>query len=1008
VKQALPTGIAPWHRESYANFLRERLPALLARRLPLNAYSVEASGEHARIELDVDTTHLVIESVPWPDAEGVFHLDGSERIVLPVADNRELDKAAIRCVGEQLYEFVEPRIGEAPTGMAWTDELLASWLPIDRWILDFLEPADSGGTVQPVDNLNWLARIEHLRRLRIEHVRRPGARPGEDERVELPGQLGRVCPIMKPEGPNFQIIHSLARGAVIRDGRIETVNDSPEMMLSVTAAAIPFLSFDDANRALMGANMMRQWLPPAEPEPALVVAGTEPDAPELWCGRNLLTAFVSWGVDTFEDGLLISRSCADGFGYTDPLEPGDKLSNRHGTKGVVSRILPNGEMPHLADGTPVDLVFSFIGLHTRMNFGQLKEAVLGRVANRRGERMVAPPIGAPDDEALRRHLRENGLPESGMEVLHEGKDGPALERPSTVGYVYWGLTRHRPRTKLHVHPGGPANRQGELEYYVLRDLGAFGLIAETFNTRSLRSGSSPLANPTTLPLPLPRATPPTPAFADLRGRLADLGIKAELRDHTVAFGETTAPNGLELAVPLPHPWLPERSIQAVGLHPELAEFRALEQANEHIRRVLAQHAPEKLTDRARRTLETRLGAYAKVLLPTDAMRFGEPIAFSGRTVIAPAKSLSVEQVGLPEPLAWGLFGPLLPEERKTEEALDRLMAESWVIVNRAPSLNPTTMVAFRPVRVPGSVIRLCISTCPLLNADFDGDQVAVFLPLTAEGQAEARDRLSVAAHVRRDASVLAQLCPNHEAQWGLAWLGLSPAGRQQVNAQLPEPLVPATGLVDAATIATAVEAVRERHGLEAALGAVERLTELGLAAARRSGASLNPFAGTTAPRPRRPEPLAVGTWFEQADDLADQLLCRDDYESPDLGTQVLAVKSGARGSAQQLLAGFVGGVIVDARSDLLYIPHGRIAGYTANEVFVHTVGAHRGLWQVIAQCDRLGQEARQSHQPGSHDVLARAMRSRCPGTVFARAASRGEVDPLVDLDTRLFVGLPVE
>jgi hypothetical protein len=1003
VNETLPNGVAPWHQASYAAFLREHLPALLARRLPLNAYSVEQSGGRARIELDVDTTHLVVEAVPWPDAEGVFHLDGRELVVLPVADDRELDKATVRCVGEQLYEFVEPRVGEGPSGMVWTDELLASWLPIGRWILDFLEPSEGGGTVQPVDNLNWLARIEHLRRLRIEHVRAPGARPGEDERVELPGQMGRVCPIMKPEGPNFPIIHSIARGAVIRDGRIEAMDDSPDMLLSVTAAAIPFLNCDDANRALMGANMMRQWLPPAEPQAAFVLAGTEPDVPDLWCGRNLLTAFVSWGLDTFEDGLVISASCAECFGLSQPLEPGDKLSNRHGTKGVVSRILPDDEMPRLADGTPVDLVFSFIGLHTRMNFGQLKEAVLGRVAHRRGEGMVAPAFDGPDDEALKQTLRENGLPETGMEVLRDGRDGSPLERPSTVGYVYWGVTRHRPRTKVHAHPGGPANRQGELEYYALRDLGASALIGETFGLRSLRTEGSPLANPDRIDYPLPQPQGLTPVFTDLQARLRDLGVAAELQNDALAFSEAECPDGLELALPMPHPWLPERMIRSVGRRADWPEFRALEQANEHIRRVVAQHAPEQLTGRARRTLAARLAEYAKALLPPDAMRFGEPVAFSARAVIAPLDSLDVSQIGLPEDMAWALFGPLLPD--RDEESLDLLMAESWVIANRAPSLGATSLLAFHPVRVPGAVIRLNVSTCRLLNADFDGDQLAVFLPLTAEGHREAGELLSVEAHVRRDASILNQLCPNHEALWGLAWLGLTPEGRRQADAQFPESLLPTTGLLDATTIAQAVQTVRERHGLPTALETIERLTRLGLEATRKSGASLNPFAGTSTPQPQCPDPLTVSCWFEQADDLADQILCRGDYDSLDIGPQLLAVKAGVRGSVEQLLAGLVGAVIVDSESNLLYIPHGRLRGYTPNEVFVHTVGAHRGLWQVIAQCEQLGQQARSRHQPQGYHVLARAMRSRCPGTVFARAAARAELDPLTDVDAKLFIGL---
>ncbi len=96
---------------------------------------------------------------------------------------------------------------------------------------------------------------------------------------------------------------------------------------------IPLVEFDDANRALMGANMMRQWLRPADPEPALVQSGNEPDVADFWCGRNLLTAFVSCGGDTYEDGIVISRSAAAKLACTDPLIIGDKLSNR--AQGVL-------------------------------------------------------------------------------------------------------------------------------------------------------------------------------------------------------------------------------------------------------------------------------------------------------------------------------------------------------------------------------------------------------------------------------------------------------------------------------------------------------------------------------------------------------------------------------------------------------------------------------------------------------------------------------------------------
>ena len=140
---------------------------------------------------------------------------------------------------------------------------------------------------------------------------------------------------------------------------------------------IPLLEHDDPNRILMGANMMGQWIIPPDPEPALVQTGFEPDAPNFWCGRNLLTAFISWGGDTIEDGIVISESCAHRLGYPQPAEPGDKISNRHGSKGVISRIMPDNLMPHLPDGTPVELIYSFMGVPGRLNFRPDSRSIVG-------------------------------------------------------------------------------------------------------------------------------------------------------------------------------------------------------------------------------------------------------------------------------------------------------------------------------------------------------------------------------------------------------------------------------------------------------------------------------------------------------------------------------------------------------------------------------------------------------------------------------------------------------
>jgi DNA-directed RNA polymerase beta subunit len=270
-------------------------------------------------------------------------------------------------VGEILHDYIESQLGEAPAQVAWDEALLRAWLPLDEWIRMGLRQAPSG---YPLDSINWLAIHCHLRRLDVP----------DRQKLLTPGHFGRVCPFETPEGPNMGRRLSIAVGAEIREGKLVIVDERPEAALGLTAAMVPLLEHDDPFHLLMGTNMMRQWLPPSDPEPALVQSGNEPNVPDFWCGRNLLTAFICWGEDTFEEGVVLSETGARQLSYPYPVEPGDKLSNRHGIKGVVSRILPDEQMPHLADGTPVDLMFHSSGLHARMNFGQVREALLGRIA----------------------------------------------------------------------------------------------------------------------------------------------------------------------------------------------------------------------------------------------------------------------------------------------------------------------------------------------------------------------------------------------------------------------------------------------------------------------------------------------------------------------------------------------------------------------------------------------------------------------------------------------------
>jgi hypothetical protein len=996
----------PWHRSSYDRLMRDSLPELLAARVPLSGYSVESADDSTcRIKLAVAGSSGDIEiefaDIPQPDELGLFQVDGGNLVVLPLASSENLEAAEIKCVGEQLYDYIEERLGEAPKDIAWDAALAKTWVPLDGWVREFL--AQTG---QKLDETDGLSRCTHLRRIRVRQC----------EKVIAPGQFGRVCPFEVPEGPNIGHIFTVAVGAEIRDGRLVIVDDRPEANLGVIASMIPFLEHNDPNRVTLGANMIRQWMPPPDPEPALVQTGNELSIPDFWCGRNLLTAFVSWGPDNYEDGILISESCAKRLNYPDPVEPGDKLSNRHGAKGVVSRILPDDEMPHMPDGTAVELVYNFIALHARLNFGQMREAVASRIARAEGTPFIAPPFHAPDADEIRERLRAAGLPEDGMVHLTMGKSGKELPRPSTVGWVYWGKTVHAAGSKIHmsVYPGN--QRMGGLEYYALRDVGAYETIREQFNTRSAKRPGAEEFVARVKSGTAEQADTPTPEFMDLRRRLAAVGISAELSDGRLRFGFTKpADEATKLAQPIPHPWLSEQTLTEIGVYDELPEYQALVEANLRMQRMMESAAPESLRQRALVELEQRVKDYFDVLLTPDQLKLGSlRVMFSGRTVLAPGIDLRLDQVGIADEMAWTLFSPLVIGEigaekeviartKRAAKSLDEIMARSWLIVNRAPTVIPTAILAFHPVRVPDNTIRLHPLACMLMNADFDGDQAAVFLPVTKEGQEEAGRLLSIAGHLRRDPSIIGWLCPSHETLWGLAQLSMSAKIQQIIGADVAAP----EGYITRSTLSQALKSVMERDGIERALEVAQQLQTLGFDVAKASGASLNPFIGETLSLPPAPDADDPEAWSKYVAEIGEALISRADFSDGDLGPQLLAVKSGARGSLGGLQR-LVGPTVVQSsiHGDCIPIRHGFNEGLTPEEMFICIVGAREGLQRTAIECIQAGYGVRGYSQPKGFSVLNRAMRSGSAGIVFARAAAIGESDPLADVDSRLFVGLP--
>lgn len=1037
----------PWHKASYDQFLFDSLPQLLAARLPLADYRLTDAGlQESSIQLTLTGgAQAVYTPIPRPDEAGLFYRAGQAYVVIPTASQIDLQAAEIVCVGEQLLAFIQERLGQASngatpfTGIAWSEEVLRAWLPLDRWIDEFLQTR-----AQRLDTTNWLSRHTHLRRILIP------SRPDAVHAVIAPGQMGRVCPYETPEGPNIGKVFTVAVGAEIQGNKLVIVDESPATTLGLSASMLPFLEHNDPNRLLMAANMQRQALATPNPEPALVQTGLEPAGVDgFWCGHNLLTALMSLGEATTEDAIVISESAARRMLSPVPVEIGDKFGNRHGIKGVISQILPDDDMPHLPDGTPVELVYSFTGFPVRAVFGPALEIAWGRVAHAEGQAVIAAPLAGPTSQELRLRLKAAGLPENGQETLTLGKGGLACEQPTTVGWMYWTRLVQRAGNILAASTQESVGLAfGELEFQTLKTAGAVENIREAFFTRAARRPGADQLSSQLAAGEVERPAGPSVWFSELTRRLQVAGFQAKLDSGKLSFRFATPPGEtLRLAQPMPHPWLHESLIDTVGAWQGEA-YTALVEANQRLERMLASHAPAKLVQTASEGLTKALTAYFNSLLPAESMSlgdqvllpdepgFGEAQVFSAKAVAAPGTAapgaaapgigLSLDQVGLPDEIAWTLFAPLVsrklgmratPPERTpaATRALDEIMAHTWVIIHRAPIATPNELLAFHPVRNPehaghpDRVIRLHPLACGPLNTDFDGDQLAVYLPVTAAAQQEAGECMTLAAALKRDPSLVKSMLSHADLLWGLAWLSLKPAGREAIAQQLnADPARPSSALVPEPaslagpltqeTLQRLLDALLEQIGPAATLERLQTLASLGFQAVRDAGASYSPFFASHLRLPPMPESDDPERWWPYMEEAAEAIMAGTDFTDPTFGPQLLSAKTRERSRLR--LPWLVGrrGLTVDAADRLRVIRHTQIEGLTPEETFIIVAGARRAFAEILLKSETA------PASPSGWNVLARARRAKHPGIVFARAAASGEVDPLENPDSRLRVG----
>ncbi len=182
------------------------------------------------------------------------------------------------------------------------------------------------------------------------------------------------------------------------------------------------------------------------------------------------------------------------------ISVGDKMAGRHGNKGVVSRVLPEEDMPFLPDGTPLDVVLNPLGVPSRMNIGQVLEVHLGYAAKALGWHVATPVFDGANEKDIRDTLKLAGLREDGKTVLYDGRTGEPFDNLVTVGYPYYLKLHHLVDDKIHARSTGPyalvtqqplggkaqfcGQRFGEMEVWALEAYGAAYTLQEILTVKS--------------------------------------------------------------------------------------------------------------------------------------------------------------------------------------------------------------------------------------------------------------------------------------------------------------------------------------------------------------------------------------------------------------------------------------------------------------------------------------------------------------------------------------------
>ncbi|MDD2297809.1 MAG: DNA-directed RNA polymerase subunit beta, partial [Sphaerochaetaceae bacterium] len=235
------------------------------------------------------------------------------------------------------------------------------------------------------------------------------------------------------------------------------------------------------------------------------------------------------------------------------ISEGDKMSGRHGNKGVISKILPSEDMPYMPDGTPIDIMLNPMGIPSRMNIGQVLEIHLGMAAKRLGLHIATPVFDGVKQSDLEAIMKEAGMDDDGKTVLYDGRTGQRFDNRVSVGVMYMIKLDHMVDDKLHARSVGPytlvtqqpmggkaqngGQRFGEMEVWALEAYGAAYTLQEMLTVKSDDIiGRNKVFRAIVDGQPIPDPSLPE-SFRVLTRELRSLGIYVELISKETGINE---------------------------------------------------------------------------------------------------------------------------------------------------------------------------------------------------------------------------------------------------------------------------------------------------------------------------------------------------------------------------------------------------------------------------------------------------------------------------------------